>query len=85
MPNHVMHHLPACPRCGGNHESVSFELLCFPIDDDAGYPPWTHWAPCPANGQPLLLKVFADDAWRDGVDDNDDDDPADGWKDGTDP
>lgn len=39
-----------CGRCGGNHRDLAFEPLNAP---PAGY---THWAPCPATGQPLLVR-----------------------------
>ena len=40
-----------CARCGGRHRPIAFRRLKNPPDDYA----W--WALCPANGQPILLKV----------------------------
>lgn len=38
-----------CPRCGESHGLNIFEPL------EAGPAGVTHWAPCPATGQPVLL------------------------------
>lgn len=40
----------SCARCGGQHEGLSFRPLSRPTD-------WTHWAPCPENGEPIMLKI----------------------------
>lgn len=43
-----------CARCGGDgHEHMRYEPLTYPIElaDCVA----THWARCPANGQPILL------------------------------
>ncbi len=45
-----------CARCGGVHE-VDFKRLTNPIEavdhDEVVY---THWAPCPTNGEPILMR-----------------------------
>lgn len=38
-----------CARCGGRHELVKFQPFTIP-----NYR-YTHWAPCPANGEPILF------------------------------
>lgn len=42
-----------CARCGGNHD-LAFQPLTNP---PASY---THWAPCPTSGQPILMRVEDD-------------------------
>jgi hypothetical protein len=42
-----------CARCGGQHKRLLFKRLTRP----AGA--WTHYATCPKNKQPILLKVTA--------------------------
>lgn len=46
-----------CARCGKDHRGLWFEQMDNPVVDSDGTP-WTHWAPCPTNGQPIL--------WREG-------------------
>lgn len=47
-----------CSRCGQDHDDVEARPL-----DRAFAPPeaaplkWTHWAPCPTNGQPIMFIV----------------------------
>jgi hypothetical protein len=44
-----------CARCDGDgHEDVTWLPLTHPIEDSDGV--WTHWAPCPTNGQPILMQ-----------------------------
>lgn len=45
-----------CARCGDDHERLEFEELEQPIGDGDGTS-WDYWAPCPNNGQPVLLRV----------------------------
>lgn len=45
-----------CSRCGGDHRAVEFRPLAQPFaPPEAGGLAWTHWAPCPTNGEPMLL------------------------------
>lgn len=44
-----------CARCGTDHQSVRFERLLHEMRDSDGTI-WTHWARCPTNGQPILLR-----------------------------
>jgi hypothetical protein len=57
-----------CARCGGTHTDVEFKPLARPIMaaedllDCMGKPYdiiYTHWAPCPTNGEPIILYVSA--------------------------
>lgn len=41
----------SCQRCGWDHYDHQFEPLANPADE------WTHWAPCPVTGQPVLLST----------------------------
>lgn len=44
-----------CSRCGGEHENLDFLRLDPPMD--VGGVLFTHWALCPTNENPILLKV----------------------------
>lgn len=46
-----------CARCGLTHEELEFDLLERPIWEHDGRD-YTHWAPCPTNGQPILLRML---------------------------
>ncbi len=50
--------IKACARCGAGHPGLEFAGLTRPVV--AGPYAWTHWAACPANGEPLLLRVAAE-------------------------
>lgn len=43
-----------CARCGQDHEPLDFKAFERPVVDQDGTT-WTHWAPCPTNGDPILL------------------------------
>lgn len=51
-----MPHVRNCARCGGDHNEIQWEKLERPILDEADGIEWTHWAPCPKNGQPILMR-----------------------------
>lgn len=53
--NPVRTDVRSCARCGGNHRGLVFEQLERAIEFGGSESPMTHWAPCPANGQPVLL------------------------------
>ena len=40
-----------CARCASTHEELVFKKLARPSDD------WTHWVPCPTNGEPIMLQI----------------------------
>lgn len=42
-----------CARCGGDHENVDTKPFAQPFR--LGVDTWTHWAPCPTNGDPILV------------------------------
>lgn len=46
-----------CARCGQTHEGVEFrEFIGRPfIDCDNSI--WTHWAQCPTNHEPILMRI----------------------------
>ena len=44
-----------CARCGGEHEAIEVKALTRPGE------PYTHWATCPANGEPILVAFIPDD------------------------
>ena len=49
-----------CARCSGTHSGVDFKLLSRPISfltEDGKSHDYTHWAPCPENGEPMLLQI----------------------------
>lgn len=49
--------LKGCARCRHSaHPGLTFEPLDYPIPDGDGEEPWTHWAECPTNGQPILFR-----------------------------
>lgn len=47
--------ITGCARCHGDgHEQITFTPLTHPYVEDSGLV-MTHWAPCPTNGEPILL------------------------------
>lgn len=47
-----------CARCGGDHVLILAMPLTRPFaPEEAGGVAWTHWAPCPTNGEPILVRV----------------------------
>jgi hypothetical protein len=50
--------ITACARCGGGHEDVIARHRARPFAPaEAGGLVWTHWAPCPTSGDPILIMV----------------------------
>jgi hypothetical protein len=46
-----------CARCDEvGHEGMVFTKLTHPFEPTEG-DVWTHWAPCPTNGEPILLQI----------------------------
>lgn len=45
----------SCARCGEDHPDWDFQRFTRPCQD------LTHWAPCPTNGEPILLKIVSDE------------------------
>jgi hypothetical protein len=50
-----------CSRCGDDHEQVTFQPMARPVERDDEVIA-THWAPCPGNGDPILLSALTDAA-----------------------
>jgi hypothetical protein len=51
--------LNGCARCHGNgHQGLIFQPLTHPIEMDLTRR-LTHWALCPTNGEPILLRMQA--------------------------
>lgn len=48
--------IKSCARCKQDHDNLEFASLTHPIEDDDGTI-WNYWAPCPTNGEPILMKV----------------------------
>lgn len=46
-----------CARCGGDHQDVCFKPLTRHMATPEGVPIGSHWAPCPENGEPILLTI----------------------------
>jgi len=53
------HTITNCARCGKNHEDLEFEVLARPAP--SGDLEYTAWAPCPTNGQPVLMETLEGD------------------------
>lgn len=43
--------LVGCARCGRTHLNLVFSVLTRPVGKS------THWATCPRNGQPILVRI----------------------------
>lgn len=54
--NYVGEVLHGCARCGGEHEGVVYMPLERParLSDEVVV---SHWAPCPTNGEPILMLI----------------------------
>lgn len=51
--------LNGCARCQGDgHPDLTFAPLTHDVELDEEED-FTHWAPCPANGEPILLRYMA--------------------------
>ncbi len=51
----IITNISGCSRCGFYHDDVKFTRLTHPIEDTDGQ--WTHWAPCPNNKEPIILRT----------------------------
>lgn len=55
MPNITLTRLVGCARCHGEgHDDITFKPLKHPVSQD-GKVRYTHWAPCPTTGEPILM------------------------------
>jgi hypothetical protein len=48
--------LHSCPRCGNDHESITWQTFTRPMKRD-GSTISTHWALCPDSGEPIIREV----------------------------
>jgi hypothetical protein len=45
-------YLRNCARCKGDHkERIEWKQLTYPMNE------YTHWAMCPTNGEPILMRI----------------------------
>jgi hypothetical protein len=57
MPERVVTSIRGCARCHGEgHPDLTFEPLLYGVDVEDDLGPLTHWAACPTNGQPILMR-----------------------------
>jgi hypothetical protein len=50
-----------CARCHGDgHADLTFEPFTHPFEAPDGWTA-THWAPCPTNGEPILMAIISDE------------------------
>lgn len=49
-----------CARCDGTHENLVATRLTRPVleDEPSEFVLYTHWAPCPTNGEPILVLKY---------------------------
>lgn len=54
-----------CARCGGNHDGpLEARELTRPFAPPEAFGvTWTHWLPCPTNGEPVMIATEEDAAW----------------------
>lgn len=50
--------ITCCARCGEDHDDVLVAPLSRPMVDCEGFVVWSHWAACPTNGEPILVKQY---------------------------
>jgi hypothetical protein len=47
-----------CARCSGDHPQLMTAKLTRPFaPPEANGIEWTHWAPCPSNGEPIMVFI----------------------------
>ena len=52
----VIKRVTQCARCGEDHQNLVAHKLDRPwAPPEARGVTWTHWMPCPTNGQPILV------------------------------
>jgi hypothetical protein len=62
MPiNYLVGKLVDCARCGRDHKGIMLRPLERPIAMEDGTLVFTHWAPCPANGDPIVQRIIEPD------------------------
>lgn len=58
MADEKFRELKNCARCGETHADLPFKPLARPVYDDRDGELYTHWAPCPTNGDPIMMLVM---------------------------
>lgn len=53
--------LHGCARCFGGHPNITFKRFTYPVEADELGIVYTHWALCPTNSEPILMR-FVEDA-----------------------
>lgn len=59
-PAPLVFSITGCARCGcDGHDDVMWQPLAYPFDPCSTEPEgaFTHWAPCPNNGEPIMMRV----------------------------
>lgn len=54
LPDPHVVDVEVCARCGDSHSRLEFHALERPMAPAETTVMWTHWAPCPTNGQPIM-------------------------------
>lgn len=54
MASDALARVRGCARCGEDHDNITWRPLTKPIAEHDGSVWWTHWTPCPTNGEPIL-------------------------------
>lgn len=50
-----------CARCGQDHGDLEFLPLAHGVDVEDTLGPLTHYATCPTNGEPILMRIVPTD------------------------
>lgn len=53
----VIQNVKGCARCGGDHPGLVFRPLTRAMEPEGTSRSWQQWAPCPTNGEPIMLDV----------------------------
>jgi hypothetical protein len=61
MGDNIITTVEGCARCGGKHADLDFKPFSQNSIKDSDGADWTHWALCPATGEPLILQVVQTD------------------------
>ncbi len=55
--NEITVDVVGCARCHGDgHPALTFRPFTHPVEG-RGVAVFTHWAPCPTNGEPILFAI----------------------------
>lgn len=57
--------LENCARCGETHYDIRFYQLTREIVVPSTLQIYSHWAPCPTNGEPILMRIEAKESGTD--------------------